>query len=384
MTRHVAIVGIGYTPARTVTPEVSYRELIYDAAVKAYQDAGIRPSDVDSFVCCEEDFIEGISITDEYAPDQLGAVLKHVHTVGGDGIHGLADAYMEILTGAYDIVVVESHSKASNVLTMDHIVHYALDPVWNRPFRANPHFVAGLEMNRFCHETGNTTEQCSQVVVKNRKNALRNPSGAYAATMSVEDVASSKPVSDPLRELDVAGSSDAAFVVVLASSERAKTLKGRPIWVKGIGWCNDTPTLESRSWSRAEYAELAAQQAYKMAGIRNPAGEIDLFEIDDTYAYKELQHLEALKVFDRGEAGKATERGVTERTGRVPVNVSGGALGMGHMVDANGLSRVVEVTLQLRGEAGERQVPGARTGLAMGWRGVPTTSGAVAILSADE
>jgi acetyl-CoA C-acetyltransferase len=382
--RRAAIVGIGYTPARTVTPEVSYRELTYDAAVKAYEDAGISPRDVDSFVCCEEDFIEGISITDEYAPDQLGAVMKHVHTVGGDGIHGLADAYMEILTGAYDIVVVESHSKASNVLSMDHILHYAMDPVWNRPFRASPHFIAGMEMNRFCHETGTTVEQCSQVVVKNRKNALRNPSGAYSASLTVEDVAGSKPVADPLRELDIAGPSDAAFVVVLASEERAKNLKGRPIWIKGIGWCNDTPTLESRSWSRAEYAELAAAQAYKQAGIRNPAEEIDLFEVDDSYGYKELQHLEALKVFDRGEAGKATERGVTERTGRVPVNVSGGALGMGHMVDANGLARVVEVGLQLRGQAGERQIPGARTGLAMGWRGVPTTSGAVAILSADE
>jgi acetyl-CoA C-acetyltransferase len=384
VSRRVAIVGIGYTPARTVTPDVSYRELTYDAAVKAYQDAGIEPRDVDSFVCCEEDFIEGVSITDEYAPDQLGAVMKPLHTVGGDGIHGVADACMEIMTGAYDIVVVEAHSKASNVLTMDHIVHYALDPVWNRPFRANPHFVAGLEMNRFCHETGTTAEQCSHVVVKNRKNALKNPSGAHAATLTVEDVSRSKPVSDPLRELDVAATSDAAFVVVLASAERAKTLKGRPVWVKGLGWCNDTPTLESRNWARAEYAELAAKQAYKMAGIRNPAGEIDLFEIDDSYAYKELQHLEALKVFDRGEAGKATERGITERTGRVPVNVSGGALGTGNMIDASGLSRIVEVTLQLRGQAGERQIPGARTALAMGWRGVPTTSGAIAILSADE
>ena len=383
MQRRVAIVGIGTTVARPVTPEVSYRELTVDAAVRAYCDAGIEPRDVQSFICCEEDFYEGISITDEYTPDQLGAVLKPVHTVGGDGLHGIADATMEIMTGLVDLVVVESHSKASNILTKDHIAHYGMDPIWNRPLDVNPHFVGGLDMARFLHDSGVTEEQCARVVVKNKRNALRNPSGAHSADLAPSDVLGSALVAAPLKERDVAPHSDGAFVVVLASEEMARNLKGRPVWVRGVGWSNGTPTLESHEWGRAVYAELAAERAYRMAGVRNPASEIDVFEVDDTYSYKELQHLEALKVFEQGGAGRATERGVTEPNGRIPVNVSGGSLGCGHLLDASGLARAIEIVRQLRGQAGERQVAGARTGLAMGWRGVPTTSGAVAVLSAD-
>ena len=89
----VAIVGVGYSGFRTITPDVSYKELIYEAAVKAYEDAGVDPRrDVDSFVSVAEDFNEGTSIFDEYVPDQLGAVLKPVHTISGEGIHGLIAA----------------------------------------------------------------------------------------------------------------------------------------------------------------------------------------------------------------------------------------------------------------------------------------------------
>lgn len=375
MTRRVAIVGIGCTPARPVTPDQSYRELVCDAALRAYEDAGIRPSEVESFVCCEEDFHEGTSISDEYTPDQLGAVQKPVHTVCGDGIHALADGVMEIMTGLVDLVVVEGHSKASNILTPDSIAHYALDPFYQRPFGVTPHFVAGLDMSRFLHETGTTAAQCAQVVVKNRRSALRNPAGAHAGRTTVEDVLASSPVAAPLTRDQIAPPSDGAFVLVLASDTLARSLEGRPVWVRGVGWSNDSTTLESRAWGRAEYAELAAERAYRQAGIRDPAREIDLFEVDDTYAYKELQHLEALRIFKKGESG----RGVGSR----PVNVSGGSLGMGHLLDAGGLARVVEVVQQLRGTAGARQVKGSRVGLAMGWRGVPTTSGAVAVLSKD-
>jgi acetyl-CoA C-acetyltransferase len=94
--------------------------------------------------------------------------------------------------------------------------------------------------------------------------------------------------------------------------------------------------------------------AYKMAGIRNPMDEIDFAEIDDSYSYKELQHLEALGFCLFGEAGYLTEEGVTDVGGDLPVNVSGGSLGVGHPLDASGLRAVVDVVLQLRGEAGAR------------------------------
>ena len=106
-----------------------------------------------------------------------------------------------------------------------------------------------------------------------------------------------------------------------------------------------------------------------------------MFEIDDTYAFKELQHLESLQIFDKGEAGKAVLDGELDRKGSTPVNVSGGVLGIGNGHDVNGLQRIAELVDQLRGHAGRRQINGAETGLAFSWRGVPTTAGALAILS---
>jgi acetyl-CoA C-acetyltransferase len=382
MSKNVAIVGIGQIGYQPLTPHISYKEMMYEAAVRAYEDAGIDPRrDVDSFVTVAEDFIEGTSIFDEYVPDQLGGMLKPNLTIPGEAIHGLASAYMHIASGIAKVAVVEAHSKVSNLLTLPHVELYALDPVLNRPLNVNPVFIAGMEMTRYLEETGTTREQCAHVVVKNKRNALYNPLAAYGAAIRPEDVLAAKLVSYPLGKHDISSTVDGAIVLVLANADVANSLTDLPIWIRGIGWCNDSPTLESRSWAEAIYAKEAAQMAYRVAGIRSPIKEIDFVEIDDRYSYKELQHLEALGFFRPGEAGIMTEEGATELDGVLPVNPSGGNLGVGTLLDASGLRAVAEIVMQLRGEAGVRQLPEVETGMAFGWRGVPTTSGAAVILS---
>jgi acetyl-CoA C-acetyltransferase len=379
--RAVAIVGVGYSGFRSITPDLSYKELMYEAAAKAYEDAGVDPQrDIESFVSVAEDFNEGTSIFDEYVPDQIGGALKPVHTISGDGIHGLIAAYMQVLTGAMDIVMVEAHSKASNLLTPDDIVAYAMEPIYNRPLGANPVFIAGMEMNRYLYRTGTTEAQCAQVVVKNRGNGFLNPSAAYGARLDLETVLGSETVSFPLKKLEISSHADGAIVVVLASSDVAEDLTDLPIWIKGVGWCSETPSLETRDWDGATYARKSAEMAYRTAGIRNPWQEIDFAEVDDTYAYKELQHMEALGLCREGEAGYLVQEGETELDGQFPVNPSGGSLGLGHLLDASGLARVLEVVIQLRGEAGARQLDDVETGMAFGWRGIPTTSGAAVVL----
>jgi len=382
--RDVAIVGVGCTGFKPITPEVSYKELMFEAATRAYEDAGVNPrKDIDAFVSCAEDYWEGYSIFDEFVPDQLGAALRHLFTVTADGLIGLTTAYMLIRTGEFDTVMVEAHSKASEVLTYADIVALALDPIFNRPLGGHPYYYAGLEMTRFMHETGTTREQCAEVVVKNKKSALANPCAAYATNITVEDVVNSEPMFHPLNRLDISPHADGCIVLVLASERAAKKLSDRPVWIRGVGWNSDTSWPESREWARAVYAEMAADMAYKIAGIRNPQKDICFAEIDDEFSYKELQHLEALKLCKKGEAGKLTEEGATERNGSLPVNTSGGLLGMGYALEASGLQRVLEVVRQLRGEAGKRQIPNAKTGLAQIWRGIPTATGAVAVLSAE-
>ncbi|MGQ9583341.1 MAG: thiolase C-terminal domain-containing protein [Thermoplasmatota archaeon] len=373
----MAVVGIGRTPLKPFSPEVSYKELMFEAATRAYEDAGIDPrKDVDSFIGVSEDFWEGTSIFDEYIPDQLGGALRPVCTIGNEGLHGVAMAAMQLLTGRLGVAVVESHSKLSEVESPSRVMALALDPILNRPLGINPHAIAGLEMASCVGASEGLRRDCARVVVKNRRAALRNPYSAHPASIELEEVLASEELFSPLRQLELSAPADGAVVVVLASEERARRLKGEPIWIDGMGWANDTPTLESRDWRSARYAEWALQRASAMAGYSST--DVDLYEIDDTYAYKEIQHADSL-----GICRAADYRRYISSRGP-PINPSGGSLGCGHLLDATGLFRLAEAVEQLRGTAGSRQVRGARRALVQSWRGVPTTSGAVLLLSSEE
>jgi acetyl-CoA C-acetyltransferase len=357
---------------------------MFEAATKAYADAGINPrEDVDGFVSAAEDLNTGTSIFDEYTPDQLGAVLKPLLTVGGDGIHALATAYMQIQTGALDVVVVEAHSKASEILDPVKLMNFASDPMLNRLPNVHPYHIAGLEMNRFLHETGLTEGECAQVVVKNRRNALANPNAAFGAQLTAKDVSNSQPLFSPLKSLDCSNTCDGAVVLVIATKEKARKMDPEPIWLDGIAWYNETPSLETRDWGRAVYVELAAKRAFKMARVKSPRKDIDLFEVDDTFSYKELQHLLALGVDEARGLKKSQRAGDFDVDGELPVNSSGGSLGVGNSLECTGLEHIYEAVQQLRGQAGKLQAKGVESAVVQSWRGLPTTSGAVAVLRAE-
>jgi acetyl-CoA C-acetyltransferase len=376
----VAIVGAGFTDFRSITPELSWKEIMYKAASRAYHNAGVDARrDIDSFITCAEDYWEGFSIFDEFTPDQMGAVLRPMITTCGDGIHGLANAFMQIKTGLMDVVAVESHSKISDLITYRDVVLFAFDPVYNRPLGGHPYYLGGLEMRKYLQESGATEEDCARVVVKNKRNAMKNPLAGHEADIDIDTVMKSQPMFEPLKRLDIAPLSDGAVVLILASEEKAKQLTDTPVWVKGVGWASDTPWLEQRDWSRAVYAELASRKAYKMAKISYPPLEIDFAEVDDKFSYKELQHIEAAGLCSPGEAGILMREGYFNANGAFPVNVGGGSLGIGNLIETSGLQHTLEVYQQLKGEAGSRQI-NCETGMALSWRGVPTGSGACIVL----
>jgi acetyl-CoA C-acetyltransferase len=348
MTLRVGVAGIGWAGFAPTTEGVSYKELMFEAARRAYADAGVDPrTDIDSFVCCSEDIEEGTSIFDEYVPDQLGAVQRPVQTVASDGLFGVATAVMLIRSGVASTVAVEAHSKASDVVTPGRVDRFAMDPVLNRPLELPATALAGLEMRRWLHVTGRDADACAAVAARNREHARTNPRASYA------DVRDPSPLFDPLTREQVADAADGCVVLVLTSEERAPD---GAVFIDGVGWSQDAPSVESRDWDRAAAAERAARSAYERAGIR--PGDVQLAELDDTFAYKQLQHLEAL-----GLEGLDEER----------VNPSGGALGEGHLREANGLARALACVERLRaGDAG--------IGVAQSWRGVPSTSAAVAVM----
>ncbi len=410
MTRNVAVVGIGYTNFSSMTPDQSWKEFMFEACQKAYMDAGLDPrKDIDSFITCAEDYWEGFSIFDEFVPDQIGATLRPCCTVCGDGIYGLGNAYMQIKTGQMNVVAVEAHSKISDLLTFGEIGLHAYDPIFERLItgsaerqhytgnpsytkespkplvgksdeknRVHPYFLAGLEMQHYLKKTNTTEEQCAKVVVKNKKNAFNNPLANYEANIDIDDVMKSEYLFKPVKKLDISPNVDGAISFVLADEETAKNLDVEPIWLKGFGWCSETPWLSSRAMD-AGYATMASDMAYKMAGIQNPRNEIDIAEVDDRFSYKELQHLEAIGLAEPGQASKMLDAGDLDVKGSLPTNTSGGSIGIGNCFEATGLQKALEIVTQLRGHAGKRQVKDVRTGIAQSWRGIPSGSGAVAI-----
>jgi acetyl-CoA C-acetyltransferase len=353
MEPRAGIVGVGWSGFSPTTEGISYKEMMFEAARTAYADAGLDPrTQIDSFVCASEDFEEGTSIFDEYVPDQLGALQRPVQTVASDGLFALATAVMLVRSGIARTVAVEAHSKASNVVSHGRVARFALDPVLNRPLGMPAVAVAGLEMRRYLHLSGHTEAECDEVAERARVRARANPRASYAEA----PLDAGAPLWDPLTRGQAARSADGCVVMVVAAEDAASG-SSPAVWVDGVGWSQDAPSLESRDWDRASATLHAAEAAYARAGTA-PAG-VDLAEVDDTYAYKQLQHVDAL-----GLEALDPER----------VNASGGALGEGHLHEANGLARALACVERLRG--GE-----ARTAVAQAWRGVPSSSAAVAVMS---
>ncbi len=326
----------------------------------------------------------GIAISDEFAPEPIGGTLKPVFTTPGDGLQCVASAYMLIKTGQFDIVVVESHAKPSDIINMHDVMLFAMDPVTIRAINTpNYHALAALEAQAYMTRYNVPREALAYVVVKNKRNALYNDRASYGANLTIDEVLNSPYAVSPLTKLDIAPFVDAAVVVVLAGEDVARRYTDTPPCVDGIHWITEDPSLEFHNWEFPIHAMKAAEAAYKMAGIQDPIKELHFAEIDARYSFKELQFIEALKLAPPiGEAHKLLLEGAFDRDGLFPVNPSGGALGEGVPLEVHGLARLVDAVLQLRGgEAGRMQLSKAERAVIHSWRGVPTTTSVVAVLS---
>ena len=155
---------------------------------------------------------------------------------------------------------------------------------------------------------------------------------------------------------------------MLVSEDVARKYTDDPVWIDGVGWNVDSQYWTNRDLYYPSYVETAARIAYKMAKIDNPRKQIDFAEVYDPFDYKELHHMEGLLLADKGKAPKLTREGVTQRDGDLPINPSGGLLGVGNPIAASGMMKSCELFWQLRGEAGKRQVKKeVNRGLAQAW-----------------
>ncbi|MBM3156381.1 MAG: thiolase family protein [Chloroflexi bacterium] len=367
MTARVGIVAVGQTKYSPNRADVSEEELAYEAVKQVLESTGLSLSDFDGAVSCSQDFWDGRTISNMNIQRIVGAHLSDEDKVCEDGINAVYAGMARILSGHHKLVLVMAHTKESQA-EKSLIENAAFDPAMLRQLGLDFLSAAAMQAKRYMYKYGITAEQCAEVAVKNRGNAKRNPFAQAPLDITTEDVLSSKILSSPIRLLDAKPISDGACAMILTTEERAKKLTRKPVWILGASCCYETHYLGDRDLAECDALAKAARKAYSMAGIRNPVKEIDVAEICEEYSYQELMWMEGLGFCGKGEAGKFIDSGITQMDGKLPVNPSGGML-PGNPICVAGMARVAEAVLQLRGEAGDRQVKNARVALAHGVTG---------------
>lgn len=382
MSERVAIVGLAQTKFEEQKPAQGFSELAYEVVEKVLAQTGLTvEEDIDSTVTASQDFWDGRTISDIPIGDVAGGHLRPEEKVAMDSAQAVYYATIQILSGHYDVVLVVTHCKESQACRSV-IENAAFDPLYQRIIGFDFLAAAALQARRYMYKHGISEAQCAKVAVKNLKNAQKNPYAQRSMDLTVEQVLNSPMVASPIHRLETKPQSDGACAVILAGEEKARKITDTPVWVRGLGNCYDGYYLGDRDLADCQSLILAARRAYKMAGIKNPLREVDVAEVSEEYAHQELLWYEGLGFCDPGHGGKLIDRGVTEIGGKLPVNPSGGILA-GNPTTVGGMVRVAEAALQLRGEAGERQVPNARTAIAHGQSGYCGQYHCVLILGRD-
>ena len=387
--RRVAVVGAGMTRFVRRAQETG-KELAFQASKAALDAAGIRLADVDA-VCLTSapDAFDGVHRKGDYLADGAGAWGKpfiRTYVGGGSGVFTAIQGWYTVASGQADVVLCVAEEKMSSCQPHPQGAFLTIfDNIIERPLGPNLLWIFALEMQRYMDRYGLDKRDIASVAVKNKRNAAGHPAALLGqADITVEDVLASEVLAWPVQRLDVSPISDGAVALVLASEDAARRLTDRPVWVQGVGWNLDSTYWTNRDLVYPEYVENAARMAYAMAGVTEPRKQIHVAEPYDPFDYKELHHLEGLLLFDKGKAPEAAAAGVTARNGDLPCCPSGGLLGVGNPIAAAGLMKIAELFWQLRGEAGERQVPGTpERGVAQAW-GDLMQVGTVVVMGTEE
>jgi acetyl-CoA C-acetyltransferase len=346
--------------------------MIYEVVKEVLEKTDLKFADdgtgIDATVSCSQDLWDGRTISGTWCIDVAGGHLRPEEKVAGDGVSAVAYACMQILSGHYDTVLVVAYCRES--ITQGRLVEWmSIDPLFHRMLGLDFCSAAALQARRYMDTYGISPELCALEVVRSRRNAQSNPYAQSSGDLSVQEVLNSPLLAAPIRVLDAKPPSDGACALVLAREEKAKRLTDKPVWIMGIGSAYDVHFLGERDLADCDALTVAAKQAYTMAGVVNPVKEIDVAEISAEYSYQGLLWSEGLGFCERGKGGELIEKALTGINGQLPINPSGGVLA-GNPVTVAGAARVAEAMLQLKSEAGARQVRDAQRALAHGMDGV--------------
>lgn len=370
MAKRVAIIGTGQTRHARQRDDVNQCELVNEAVVRALEDAELRPQDIEAVVLTNMELFEGRALPDLWCAEGATGYLKHcfkIATGGTSGTSGAMAGYYHAASGLFDLVLVVGFEKHSEGQTTGGMA--LTDPMWDRQVASAAIGNFALSISQYVAARGVTPEQAAKVAVKARRNACNNPyAHLQMPEITVQDVLQSAMLADPIHRLDMCPTSDGACAIIYASEEKAARLCPRPAWVKAAVTRHDQPYIGDLGNRLLTMRTLrdAARGAYLMAGIRDPLRELDVAEIYEPVSYAELAWYEALGFCADGEAGRLIDEGITEMTGLLPVNPSGGVLST-NPVGASGVIRAAEAAIQIQGKGGKRQAPDVKTALVTGY-----------------
>lgn len=383
--RPVAVIGIGKT-AFGAFPDRDLRSLAVEAGQNALKDAGVEPAEVEAFY-----------LGNFAGPSFVGQNHLAPYVAAGMGITGVPCTRFEaacassgsafyhavsaVAAGLLDIALVGGVEKMTSQPTpkVTEILSAAGDMCGEG--RAGATFPALFAMiaRRHMYQYGTTREMMAAVAVKNHGNGAKNPLAHMRKVITMEQALNGKPISEPLTVYDCSLISDGAAAVVIAPLERASEFTKRAVRVRGIAQASDVVALDEKDdITTFRAVRAAAEKAYKMAGVQ--ASDIRFAEVHDCFTIAEIVAIEDLGFVGKGQGGPYTLEGRTCLNGERPVNTSGGLKSKGHPVGATGVGQICDVALQIRGEAGERQIHNAGLGVAQNLGG----SGATCVVSVLE
>lgn len=369
--REVAVIGVGLTKFGELWDK-SFRQLIAEAGAQAILDAKIEGKDIDAMYVGS--MSSGRFVGQEHigalVADVSGFAFSHIPATRVEGAcasGGLAvrQGYLSIASGMNDVVIVGGIEKMNDVggTSATETLATAADQEWEAFFGATFPGIYAMIATRHMHEYGTTKEQLAQVAVKNHANGALNPYAQYQREIPIESVLKATTVAYPLGLMDCSPVSDGAASIVLCAVDKAKKYTDKPVKIIGSGQASDTLALHARrDICTLDATVYAAKKAYSQAKITPK--DVSFAEVHDCFTIAEICAIEDLGFVKKGEGGKAIDNNITPLKGSLPVNTSGGLKAKGHPVGATGVAQIVELTLQLRGDAGKRQVPDAKIGLA--------------------
>lgn len=379
--REVGIVGIGHT--KFGKTEQDFLSLLGEAALLCLDDAGVpcgSAAGIDQVFVASMGggMVNRVSGSASALVDSLNlrpAMAECVENGPASGASAVKLGYMAIASGMCDCVLVIGGEKMGVGKSATDFVATMLHPEAEYAYGLTLTSFAAMFTRLIMDQYGVEMEDLARVAVKNHGNACHNPCAQLHKAITLDEITRDEGwekknplVADPLRRYDICPMSDGAAAVLLCAMDRADRFAKKPVRIAGIGQATDTHVVASRAVPTDLLAvRLAAQRAYAMAGL-SPA-DMDVAELHDAFQILEIVESEEVGFFPRGEGHLAVRRGDTCIGGKIPINTSGGLKAKGHPLGATGVSQIIEIVRQLRGEATGRQVVGAKAGLTVNFGG---------------